>query len=162
MPPIIVSPIELQSVWNRYAVMSRDFAVNGEGGGVLMRDALERHIESLKARRRERLSQDELTDVARELERSELMLRDLGLAQADGISYLPPELANLPQHLKRRASELLMFDDRNPAVGAITQTVIDRARARYANLTGTSSSALNAARIANDEIDELAEKMGLE
>jgi hypothetical protein len=160
-PPKIVGADELAR-WNQYAAMLRDYHHDGpnKADGVLMRDELESYIDKQR-REREGLVRKRESTLALDnrLRESYQMLSDMVAAGVDGLSYLPEdvEALDLPQHLVRRVSEMLMTDDRD-SVGEITQEVLDRARVRYYDMPAIL---IRQRDVALAEIAEIAEKLGL-
>jgi hypothetical protein len=130
-----------------------DHGLTGAGDGVLTRDELEEHIKRLE--RESEFAGDYMTDVLDvEISDARRALRDMGLVQADGVEYLPENCRDLPSNLRRRATELLMIDDRE-AIGQVTPELIESARRRYRQLGGPSLAARSSRDAAFEDLDAL-------
>lgn len=160
----VVQPGDLASPWSRYAVMSRDYAVAADGGGdgLLTRNELRQYIEQLAYERADAVDHHEPTDVLdTRLAESHRLLRDMDLVDADAVAYLPEGLKDLPERLKRRATEVLMLDDEY-GVGEIDRQMLESARNRYLDMHPASLAMLNSRNGALNELNELARVLGLE
>src|SRR5262245_51697994 len=124
MPTVkLVKPGDLN--WESYSVMSADttHGLTTAGDGVLRRVELEEHIAAL-----EREAVGFMADILEpELRDARRALRDMNIAEADGIEYLPDNCRDLPEDLRRRATEVLYVDDQD-ARGVITPSLIEAAR----------------------------------
>lgn len=144
-------------------MMSRDYALNGAGAGdgLLTRQELQQYIEMLRVERIDAVDMREPTDVIDlRLEDSRRLLRDMDLVQADAVSYLPDALRDLPERLRRRATEILMLDDPY-GLGEIDRGMLESARTRYRDLYGPSLAFLNSKTQALEEIDALEAALDL-
>lgn len=158
----IVSCYDLQNPYSQYAVMSRDWSLEGagKGDGILSQDELRQVI-----RQQERKFQATSTSADwSALDESRKLLRDMEQANVEAVYYLPEELRTVvPEHLKGRATELLMlsYDPQVDTRGTITQEVVDRARNNYRSLPGSVWATMNSRQKGIDEISELANLLGL-
>lgn len=146
--PKVVTPSDLG--WNSYSAMSCDteHGFHTAGDGVLRRDELEQHIAILQRKAsgsNPDLYEPELRDARR-------ALRDMDLVDADGIAYLPENCRELPENLRRRVTEILLFDDED-ARGQVTPRVIETARRRYRDLGSVPSWNMRSSR--DNALEEL-------
>lgn len=158
----VVAPGDLAAPWSRFAVMSRDYALDGvaSGDGLLTREELREYIESLGQERIEASAAREPTDVIdMRLDESRRLLRDMDLVNADAVSYLPEALQTLPERLKRRATEMLMMDD-EWGLGEIDRGILEAARTRYNEMSGPSLAMISSRNAALADIDEIARALG--
>jgi hypothetical protein len=156
MPTKVVKPGDLATPWNSYAAMNCDVKheMGTAGDGLLTRDELGEHIKKLE-RQRLGASAWEATAIEMDLNDARRALNDMNVGHIDAVEYLPEYCRELPEHLKRRATEILMFDDKD-AYGDITQDLISAARSRYRRLGGGPARAMNTSRdTAIAELDEL-------
>ncbi len=163
MGDIKIIPAEQMAQWNRYAAMSRDTQHTGvgNGDGVLMQDELKHHIDVMRAERDVLVRDRQPTEnLDRHLDESLELLQDMEVNGVDGLTYLPPELDQLPDGIKRRATEVLLKDDID-GIGHISQDVLDRARARYYDMIPRSGHMLQVRDAALQELTAIAEALNL-
>jgi hypothetical protein len=141
--------------WNAYSAMScdTDHMLSGAGDGVLTREELEEHIRRLED---QSSSMAYMRDILEpDLRDARRALRDLNLAEADGVEYLPDNCRDLPENLRRRATEILFFDD-GDVRGVITLQLLETARRRYREFGNVPSWVMRSSRdTALDELDKL-------
>ena len=152
MPTLkLVKPGDLN--WEPYSALSADttHGMSTAGDGVLRRAELEEHIAKL-----ERDAVGFMADILEpELRDARRALRDMNIAQADGIEYLPENCRELPEELRRRATEILYVDD-DDARGVITPSLIEAARRRYRSYGNVPSWVMRSSRDnALNELDRL-------
>jgi hypothetical protein len=125
------------------------------GDGVLRREELEEHIRSLSKQ-----STGYMADLLEpELRDARRALRDMDLADADGIEYLPESCKELPENLRRRVTEMLLIDDED-ARGVVTPQLIAIAQRRYRDLGSVPSWVMRSSRdTALDELDQLKSRL---
>lgn len=176
---------------NAYSIMKVDRAI-GDGDGVLHREqlgALVHHLEHEVNRLEDLHSvRDEdlgyFVDARSLLGTARELLQDLDAKGARGLVYLPDALLaqfaehadgfigegadlaalahRVPEHLRRRASELLLLDDVD-RFGQITPDVIMRGMARYQAMElRVSVNTIRSRDLALKEIAELARILGLQ
>ena len=149
---------DLNSAWTDWSLNTRD----ANKDGVLTRNELMTHIKGISGKRdRASLNGHPTGYFDMELNRSRKLYDDIKDNSADGVQYLNNELMSLPLALRKRASELLERDDTS-MLNKIDQFVIEHARGRYASMTPMTSEMIQAKEKALDEIDDLADALGLE
>ena len=94
------------------------------------------------------------------LKDSREMLSQMQEKKIDEVAYLPEEVAEFPTHLKCRITEMLM-DDWRVSNGEVTQLLLDNARSRYMTMPGTTNSEKNYKQRALEEVNEIAQRLGL-
>jgi hypothetical protein len=160
MPTKVVKPGDLATPWNQFSAMTCDVShgLPNAADGLLTKDELEEHIRKLE--RDQRTAGEWSSDAIEiDLQEARRALRDMSLANVDAVEYLPEYCRDLPTNLKRRATEILMFDDKD-AYGDITQELISAARTRYRRFGGGPSRAmLNSRDTAIEELDALEDKL---
>jgi hypothetical protein len=160
-----IIPADTLPRWSRYAAMLRDCGHDGLGraDGVLHLEELKGYVESLQRDRVERVRNRESTgDLDLRLRESSQLYADMQAANVDGVSYLPQSLLDLDLGpiLNRRCVELLMVDD-DLKLGHVSQDVLDRGRARYHAMDSRSVHLLEVKRQALEDLDDLADRLGL-
>jgi hypothetical protein len=160
-----IIPADVLPRWSRYSAMLRDCGHDGIGkaDGILHREELKAYMDGLQHDRTERVRNRESTnDLDVRLIESRQLLADMDAMEVDALNYLPAEVRELQlsPSLNRRCVELLMVDD-DLKLGRVVQSVIDNARARYMTFDVRTAHMLDVQRNALDDIDELAEKLGL-
>lgn len=171
-----------------HAANGRDGAdgVLDRGELIGLAEQLEQEVERLGRRRHlDAADRDRLDEATSLLGDAYHLLDDLEAAGARGLVYLPNELlarfcpevgstelidlegvdvgaiaAQIPENLRRRASELLMMDDKH-RFGRLTPELIIRAQARYQALDGrVGLHTVRSRETALRELAELAELLG--
>ena len=158
----VLKPADLPSAWTNWSAMSRDKAPSGDPEGVLTRSELKSLLQDLNDAKTSASSSHEPTMyLDMQINSGRKLYKDMVDAGATGLQYVPDELMSLPIALRRRATELLKRDDTS-MLGQVDQFVIDHARGRYNAMTAMSSGMVQAKETALNEIDDLADALGLE
>lgn len=159
----ILKPEQLVTPWSRWSALSRDKGVDGVGSddGYLTIDELKNQLTNLAAERAKAL-EDGLSVFYLDMQigESRKLYNDMVASGATALQYLPDDLMNMPEHLRRRAVELLRQDDVT-TIGTIDQYVIDHARGRYGAMTAFTPGMMASKQKALDEISEIAAWLGL-
>lgn len=143
--------------WNAYAAAScdTDHGMSGLADGILTQDELREHIRVLQGQ----INAYNADIIEPEVRDANRALRDMQLADADGVEYLPENCRSLNDRLKRRATEILLADDED-ARGVLTPQLINKARQRYQNYGSVPSWVMQQSRdTAMSELDELEEAL---
>ncbi len=156
----VVKPGDLATPWNRFAAMAcdTDHGLHGAGDGVLTREELREHISKLEAEAN--VAGYDMADILdSEVRDARRALRDMDLVSADAVEYLPENCRDLPVHLRRRATEMLMIDDRD-AYGDVSPELVEAARRRYRQMGSVPSRAAQSSKEqALRELDEIEEHL---
>lgn len=161
-----MKPFELNGGLTTWTVLNLDRAVHDDvpGDGRLTASEVKGRVGELEKERAEAVAMglpgffyDDQIDEARSI------YNQMKAKGVDELVYLPDALMGQPLSIRRRAVEILENDDLS-ASGKIDQYAIDHARERYqlGSMPGGTGAMLGAWQKALDEIDEIADVLGLD
>lgn len=159
----ILKPQDLNGAWSNWSIMSRDKGIDGVDAqdGELTTAELRSTLTNLRKQHDKYVAAGYSTSyIDAQIDVGDELLADMKAVDASAVQYLPDAVMNLPVRFRRRACEILQWDDSTDS-GKITQSVIDKARDRYASVGGVGSHHLNSTK-ALAEIDKIALALDLD
>ena len=155
---------QLAGFWTDWSIMKMDRGIHGVGAedGYLSLEELSHHLSDLSNTKRIREDAGKSTSfVDDNILDGRKLYQDMTTNHVTKLAYLPDSLLDLPSGARQRACEMLRLDD-TTAQGEIDQFCLDHARARYNDMSPTSSGALASKQRALSEIDAVANALGLQ